>query len=97
MGPPGFDLLFLAVGIAHVARRSAGRRSRRWRRRDPAGLAVQERLRAVGLDDGTARAALAVALHRWAAAEADRRRSLGAPPQPAEFGPLAATWVYSAS
>ena len=63
VGPPGFDLLFLAVGIAHVARRSAGRRSRRWRRRDPAGLAVQERLRAVGLDDGTARAALAVALH----------------------------------
>ena len=96
-GPPGFDLLFLAVASRRGAAERRSAVAALAAGRDPAGLAVQERLRAVGLDDGTARAALAVALHRWAAAEADRRRSLGAPPQPAEFGPLAATWVYSAS
>lgn len=83
-GPPGLDLMFLAV-MARSGQPEAEPMRALARGEDAAGVPVCEALRAVGLEGAGLRAAALVAAAIWAAAEAKRvQRPLGrdSPPAP---------------
>jgi hypothetical protein len=86
-GPPGLDLLYLAVTSHKQSARAAAVRDLA-AGRDASATPVLARLAAIGLDAADIRAALIVALHMWAADERIRRQRLGTAPQPAIFEPL---------
>ena len=86
-GPPGLDLLYLAVTSHEQSARAAAVRDLA-AGRDPSATPVLARLAASGFDAADIRAALIVALHVWAADERIRRQRLGTAPQPAMFEPL---------
>ena len=88
-GPPGLDLLYLAVGALPLEARPAAVHALA-RGSDPSGAPVLARLRRAGLEPAAAVAALTVAVHVWAAEERARRSRLGVPPQSAHYEPLIA-------
>jgi hypothetical protein len=89
-GPPGFDLLFLAVMSRRADARTVAVHALA-RGRDPRDLHVMARLRRMGLTDDQIRAAVRIAVHAWAEAERTRNEALGGAPPQTEMASLAAS------
>jgi glycosyltransferase involved in cell wall biosynthesis len=89
-GPPGFDLLFLAV-MSRAAAGRAGAAQAVARGCDPPGVAVMARLRRTGLTVDAVGAAVRVAACLWADAERTRNGALGGVPPQREMASLAAS------
>ncbi len=86
-GPPGLDLLFLAVTARAPSRFTAAVRAL-MKGHEPEGTPVIGRLCDAGLDAAAAKAALIVSANIWAANEHARRSRLGAPSEHARFESL---------
>jgi hypothetical protein len=83
-GPPGLDLLFLAVSARAPTQFGSAARAL-MRGHEPEGTPVLALLRDAGLDAAGVEAALIVSAHIWAADEDARGRRLGVPSQQPQY------------